>query len=83
MLHKFELPISWAELQSFGGPQDAHQRGFLVRKQQIEAWLVECEIRCVSRLEQKIEAPVGCQVQKNDGKRHALERKKKKKVGGH
>ena len=27
----------------------------------------------------KKEATVGCQVQKNDGKRHALEKKKKKK----
>ena len=30
--------------------------------------------------EQKIEAIVGCQVQKNDGKRHALEKKKIKKI---
>ena len=46
--------------------------------------LVECEIQCVSRLEQKIEATVGCQVQKNDGKRHALEKKKKEEEeGGH
>ena len=31
---QIELPTSLAELQSFGGPQDAHQRGILVRKQQ-------------------------------------------------
>ncbi|XP_050273736.1 protein RTF1 homolog [Quercus robur] len=36
IMHNFELPISLATLQSFGGPQGA-QRGFLARKQKIEA----------------------------------------------
>ncbi|XP_023522520.1 protein RTF1 homolog isoform X1 [Cucurbita pepo subsp. pepo] len=35
-LHNFELPISLAVLQKFGGPMGA-QAGFLARKQQIEA----------------------------------------------
>ncbi|RXH86144.1 hypothetical protein DVH24_017197 [Malus domestica] len=34
--HNFELPISLAALQKFGGPQGA-QEGFLPRKQRIEA----------------------------------------------
>ncbi|PON81659.1 RNA polymerase-associated protein Rtf [Trema orientale] len=36
MLHNFELPISLATLQKFGGPQGA-QLGYLARKQRIEA----------------------------------------------
>ncbi|KAI4296693.1 hypothetical protein L6164_036633 [Bauhinia variegata] len=36
MLHNFELPISLALLQKFGGPQGA-QAGFMARKQRIEA----------------------------------------------
>lgn len=36
LLHNFELPISLAVLQKFGGPQGA-QAGFLARKQRIEA----------------------------------------------
>ncbi|KAK6149871.1 hypothetical protein DH2020_017396 [Rehmannia glutinosa] len=36
LLHNFELPISLAVLQKFGGPQGA-QAGFMARKQQIEA----------------------------------------------
>ncbi|XP_058080324.1 protein RTF1 homolog [Magnolia sinica] len=35
-LHDFELPISLAGLQKFGGPQGAHL-GFMARKQKIEA----------------------------------------------
>ncbi|KAG6475584.1 hypothetical protein ZIOFF_064812 [Zingiber officinale] len=35
-LHDFELPISLAVLQKFGGPQGVHQ-GFMARKQKIEA----------------------------------------------
>ncbi|PIA50815.1 hypothetical protein AQUCO_01200224v1 [Aquilegia coerulea] len=35
-LHNFELQISLAELQRFGGPQGAHL-GFMARKQRIEA----------------------------------------------
>ncbi|XP_004304724.1 PREDICTED: RNA polymerase-associated protein RTF1 homolog [Fragaria vesca subsp. vesca] len=35
-LHNFELPISLATLQKFGGPQGA-QEGFMARKQRIEA----------------------------------------------
>ncbi|KAM0952187.1 putative Plus-3 domain, Plus3-like superfamily protein [Dioscorea sansibarensis] len=35
-LHNFELPISLASLQKFGGPQGV-QLGFLARKQKIEA----------------------------------------------
>ncbi|OVA19610.1 Plus-3 [Macleaya cordata] len=35
-LHNFELLISLAELQKFGGPQGAHL-GFMARKQRIEA----------------------------------------------
>ncbi|KAL0442802.1 UNVERIFIED_CONTAM: protein RTF1 [Sesamum latifolium] len=38
MLHNFELPISLAALQKFGGPQGA-QAGFMARKQRIEATL--------------------------------------------
>ncbi|XAR66441.1 hypothetical protein NMG60_11012677 [Bertholletia excelsa] len=36
MLHDFELPISLAALQKFGGPQGA-QAGFMGKKQRIEA----------------------------------------------
>ncbi|KAL6546639.1 hypothetical protein OROMI_022360 [Orobanche minor] len=36
LLHGFELPISLAVLQKFGGPQGA-QKGFMARKQWIEA----------------------------------------------
>ncbi|KAK6149878.1 hypothetical protein DH2020_017403 [Rehmannia glutinosa] len=36
LLHNFELPISLAVPQKFGGPQGA-QAGFMARKQQIEA----------------------------------------------
>ncbi|KAL5582643.1 hypothetical protein UlMin_015085 [Ulmus minor] len=36
MLHNFELPISLAALQKFGGPQGA-QLGYMARKQRIEA----------------------------------------------
>ncbi|KAG4394104.1 hypothetical protein AAZX31_03G210500 [Glycine max] len=36
MLHDFDLPISLAELKSFGGPQGL-KNGFLARKQKIEA----------------------------------------------
>ncbi|CAH9113795.1 unnamed protein product [Cuscuta europaea] len=35
-LHDFELPISLAILQKFGGPQGAHA-GFMARKQRLEA----------------------------------------------
>ncbi|KAL1537499.1 protein RTF1 [Salvia divinorum] len=38
MLHNFELPISLAVLQQFGGPQGA-QAGYMARKQMIEATL--------------------------------------------
>ncbi|XP_057764567.1 protein RTF1 homolog [Salvia miltiorrhiza] len=38
MLHNFELPISLAVLQKFGGPQGA-QAGYMARKQMIEATL--------------------------------------------
>lgn len=38
LLHNFELPISLAVLQKFGGPQGA-QAGFMARKQRIEATL--------------------------------------------
>ncbi|XP_068324621.1 protein RTF1 homolog [Pyrus communis] len=40
--HNFELPISLAALQKFGGPQGA-QKGFLARKQRIEA-TVGCQV---------------------------------------
>ncbi|GER25404.1 RNA polymerase-associated protein RTF1 [Striga asiatica] len=36
LLHNFELPISLAVLQKFGGPQGA-QAGYMARKQKIEA----------------------------------------------
>ncbi|CAA0825262.1 Protein RTF1 homolog [Striga hermonthica] len=36
LLHNFELPISLAALQKFGGPQGA-QAGYMARKQRIEA----------------------------------------------
>ena len=54
--------------------------GSLVRKQQSQLdTLVECEIGFVSGyIEQKIEVTFGCQVQKNDGKRYTLEKRKKK-----
>ncbi|CAK9152501.1 unnamed protein product [Ilex paraguariensis] len=42
MLHNFELPISLAALQKFGGPQGA-QAGFMARKQRIEA-TVGCQV---------------------------------------
>ncbi|KAL7088890.1 hypothetical protein ACP275_13G156100 [Erythranthe tilingii] len=38
LLHNFELPISLAVLQKFGGPQGT-QAGFMARKQRIEATL--------------------------------------------
>lgn len=38
MLHNFELPISLAVLQKFGGPQGS-QAGYMARKQMIEATL--------------------------------------------
>ncbi|KAK9906316.1 hypothetical protein M0R45_002608 [Rubus argutus] len=41
-LHNFELPISLATLQKFGGPQGA-QEGFMARKQRIEA-TVGCRV---------------------------------------
>ncbi|XP_043689266.1 protein RTF1 homolog [Telopea speciosissima] len=41
-LHDFELPISLAGLQKFGGPHGAHA-GFLARKQRIEA-TVGCRV---------------------------------------
>ena len=41
-LHNFELPISLAALQRFGGPQGA-QSGFMARKQRIEA-TVGCKV---------------------------------------
>ena len=40
--HNFELPISLASLQKFGKPQGA-QKGFLARKQRIEA-IVGCQV---------------------------------------
>ncbi|PIN01176.1 Paf1/RNA polymerase II complex, RTF1 component (involved in regulation of TATA box-binding protein) [Handroanthus impetiginosus] len=42
LLHNFELPISLAVLQKFGGPQGA-QAGFMARKQQIEA-TIGCKV---------------------------------------
>ncbi|PON96093.1 RNA polymerase-associated protein Rtf [Trema orientale] len=42
VLHNFELPISLAVLQKFGGPQGA-QAGFMARKQRIEA-TVGCRV---------------------------------------
>ncbi|XP_059640716.1 protein RTF1 homolog [Cornus florida] len=42
MLHDFELPISLAALQKFGGPQGA-VAGFMARKQRIEA-TVGCQV---------------------------------------
>ncbi|KAH0982437.1 hypothetical protein GBA52_009614 [Prunus armeniaca] len=42
LMHNFELPISLATLQKFGGPQGA-QEGFLARKQRIEA-TVGCRV---------------------------------------
>ncbi|XP_028791416.1 protein RTF1 homolog [Neltuma alba] len=42
MLHDFELPISLAALQKFGGPQGL-KNGFLARKQQVEA-TVGCQV---------------------------------------
>ncbi|KAI3456303.1 hypothetical protein Pfo_012966 [Paulownia fortunei] len=42
LLHNFELPISLAVLQKFGGPQGA-QAGFMARKQMIEA-TVGCKV---------------------------------------
>ncbi|KAK4273382.1 hypothetical protein QN277_021797 [Acacia crassicarpa] len=42
MLHDFELPISLAVLQKFGGPQGL-KHGFLTRKQQVEA-TVGCQV---------------------------------------
>lgn len=42
LLHNFELPISLATLQKFGGPQGA-QAGFMARKQRIEA-TVGCQV---------------------------------------
>lgn len=42
LLHNFELPISLAGLQKFGGPQGA-QAGFMARKQRIEA-TVGCRV---------------------------------------
>ncbi|KAF8409300.1 hypothetical protein HHK36_005374 [Tetracentron sinense] len=41
-LHNFELPISLAGLQMFGGAQGAHL-GFMVRKQRIEA-MIGCRV---------------------------------------
>ncbi|XP_042519975.1 protein RTF1 homolog [Macadamia integrifolia] len=41
-LHDFELPVSLAGLQKFGGPHGAHA-GFLARKQKIEA-TVGCRV---------------------------------------
>ncbi|CAL5344945.1 unnamed protein product [Camellia sinensis] len=41
-MHDFELPISLATLQKFGGPQGA-QAGFMARKQRIEA-TVGCRV---------------------------------------
>ncbi|KAL6991033.1 Protein RTF1 [Sarracenia purpurea var. burkii] len=42
VLHDFELPISLAVLQKFGGPQGA-QAGFMARKQKIEA-TIGCQV---------------------------------------
>lgn len=42
MLHDFELPISLAALQKFGGPQGL-RNGFLARKQHVEA-TVGCQV---------------------------------------
>ena len=42
LLHNFELPISLAALQRFGGPQGA-QAGFMARKQRIEA-TIGCKV---------------------------------------
>ncbi|KAK7397101.1 hypothetical protein VNO78_18268 [Psophocarpus tetragonolobus] len=46
MMHDFDLPISLAELKSFGGPQGL-KNGFLARKQKIEAtvgcWVSESD----------------------------------------
>ncbi|CAA3025860.1 RTF1 homolog [Olea europaea subsp. europaea] len=42
LLHNFELPISLAVLQKFGGPQGA-QAGFMARKQRMEA-TVGCKV---------------------------------------
>lgn len=42
VLHNFELPISLAVLQKFGGPQGA-QAGFMAKKQRIEA-TVGCRV---------------------------------------
>lgn len=42
MLHDFELPISLAMLQKFGGPHGV-QAGFMARKQRIEA-TVGCQV---------------------------------------
>ncbi|XP_062096621.1 protein RTF1 homolog [Humulus lupulus] len=42
VLHNFELPISLAVLQKFGGPQGA-QVGFMARKQRIES-TVGCQV---------------------------------------
>ncbi|CAI9768008.1 unnamed protein product [Fraxinus pennsylvanica] len=42
LLHNFELPISLAVLQKFGGPQGA-QAGFMARKQRIEA-TIGCKV---------------------------------------
>ncbi|KAL5575461.1 hypothetical protein UlMin_017160 [Ulmus minor] len=41
-LHNFDIPISLAALQKFGGPQGA-QAGFMARKQKIEA-TVGCQV---------------------------------------
>ena len=76
MLHKFKLPMPLAGLQSFGGPQVLISEGsWLGNNNHSLIHQLGVKSGVSGHIEQKIDAIVRCQVQKNDGKRHPLEKK--------